>query len=345
MSSSSSPRRRPRKSWQSCWPRTATTPGVPATSPSESLRGGHGDGGLVAAKQPHHGGQRGDLERPAHGDLRDPEPAGLVHPVERVLHHHPRHAGQREQQVSLLHSVTRCLSVCHAVTSPVTPPIVETHQRPAHQYARRQDDGVHAVVDDAGQERASARPDRSANTEAMPMPTLEFMTNWTFDRCAIRTSNSTAARPPEMNKDSLRSCATTQLSVNPRVGMAPSSIPRVPPSAFDSWVRTSVSRVAAVTGGAAAAGSTPDSGLELIRRVVDDALPVLARDPPPDDQPGARLDTGDLAAAEPDERLTTPSRRTAKPRGSGCRRRGAGETFFSSPYSVTISRSCTPLMA
>ena len=64
------------------------------------------DRGAVAAEQPHHRGEGGDLQRPAHGQLGDAQrgdrgvgrpPAVAAGEVDRPLHHDAEQARQREQ--------------------------------------------------------------------------------------------------------------------------------------------------------------------------------------------------------------------------------------------------------
>src|SRR4051795_12652289 len=147
-----------------------------------------------------------------------------------------------------------------------------------------------------GKNAASARPERSAKMAAIVMPNSELSTNFTVERCTILATSSATASPTEITRDRLRFWETIQVTVKPSVGMAPSTIPRFPPSAFDSWLRTNVSSVTA------GATSVTGSALELIPRVVDDPASVVAGHPSRHDQPHAGLDARDLAPSEPHER-------------------------------------------
>ena len=102
-----------------------------------------------------------------------------------------------------------------------------------------------------GRNASAARPERSAKTAAIPMPNSEFSTNWTVDRCTSRATSSTTASPTDKMRDTRRLCEITQVNVKPAVGIAPSTMPRVPPSAFASWRLTRTSSVSAVAGGCA----------------------------------------------------------------------------------------------
>ncbi len=74
------------------------------------------------------------------------------------------------------------------------------------------------------------------NSQPIPMPKIAFTTNWTDERCRIRTtSNSTATAT--LTSSAVRSSrVVSQVTVNSTVGTAASTMPRRPPSAFDSWV-------------------------------------------------------------------------------------------------------------
>ena len=126
-----------------------------------------------------------------------PEPADLARrQVERVLHGDPHDAGQRQHQVSRLHSRTTAGSCRQAVMSPVTEASIRPDQRPADEHREHHRDRVRRVVEDAREEdvlglagAGARRRPRSA------MPTRLLTTNCTDWRCTSRTASSTTARP------------------------------------------------------------------------------------------------------------------------------------------------------
>ncbi len=75
------------------------------------------------------------------------------------------------------------------------------------------------------------------------MPKIAFSTNWTDERWTTRTTSSATATARLASSAILSSRVLSQVTVNRTVGTAASTMPRRPPSAFDSWPRTTDSTV------------------------------------------------------------------------------------------------------
>ncbi len=135
---------RSRRSWSGCWRPcpTAARPTGLAGSRLGLLRHRR----AVAAEHPHHRGERGELERPAHADLEHPEdrhrgvgverrrtcPASQTGPCTTTRSRH----GRISSQVSFVQSRTTWGSCRQAVGSPVTLPTMNpTSGQPITQLA------------------------------------------------------------------------------------------------------------------------------------------------------------------------------------------------------------------
>ncbi len=81
------------------------------------------------------------------------------------------------------------------------------------------------------------------NSQPIPMPKMAFITNWTDDRWTTRTTRSATATARLARSATFSSRVVSQVTVNRMVGTAASIMPRRPPSAFDSWCRTTDSTV------------------------------------------------------------------------------------------------------
>ena len=93
--------------------------------------------------------------------------------------------------------------------------------------------------------------DMVTNTQPMPMPNSAFITNWIDERCTSRIASSSSAAPMLTASASRSSRVVSHSTVNAIVGTAASSIPRRPPRAVASCLRTTSSTVSVVAGAGA----------------------------------------------------------------------------------------------
>src|SRR3954454_8895017 len=130
----------------------------------------------------------------------------------------------------------------------------------------------------------------------MAIPTRLFSTNSTEERCTSRATSSTSAAATLTTRPSRRSRVETKAMVNSRVGTAASSMPRRPPRAWESRLRTTSSTVPVPTG--VAVGTRL---LQLVAGVEHHPRLVLHADPADDLDRASRLDAGDPPTTQPDE--------------------------------------------
>ncbi len=143
------------------------------------------------------------------------------------------------------------------------------------------------------------RADMVTNSAPMPIPTRAFTTNCTDERCTSRTTSSTTAAATLTMSAVRRSFVVSHRTVKMIVGTAASIMPRRPPRALESWLRTTASTVSTDASELSAHEAVTD---QLVARVVHEPVPVGDADPSLDLDPAAGRDPGDPPTAEPDDR-------------------------------------------
>src|SRR3954454_15327789 len=146
---------------------------------------------------------------------------------------------------------------------------------------------------------------------AMPTPTRPLMPCWMLSRRTIRSRKTRTATPSAVQMPT-RSPPKALATMNATVGSVASIIPRQPPSWSSTRWRSKTS--VAPPGSSSASGRSigvpptpvtggrPSPGAQLVVGVVHDPLAVEGGEAPAGGQRATRLDPGDAAAAQPDQR-------------------------------------------